>query len=628
MKEMEKCKMDFKMKLKNVPVSVFVIEEGKIVYASKSFCSIMGYGMDEIKGLDIQQFIPPEEKGEFEKVFRELMEGRKLRFDSEISLLHRDGKKRINVRISKDLVNYKGNKICVGSVQEMGVIEDAIDEIFSFLGRFYSFFEESSDAMYITAPNGKVIDINPAGVNLFGYKSKEDFLETNVKNHYLSPEDREDFRRTIEEKEAVRDYEITLKKKNGTLMKVSITANVMKDEKGEPIAYRGVIRDVTEHKKVEEKLREFQRMEALGRLAGGIAHDFNNLLTVILGNAEMLLRKIKPEDPQHERIKLIFETAEKAANLTSQLLSFSKSKSSSPMTFNPNTLIQKIGKFLSRTLGEKIKLDLLLNPEVSYITADPNQMEQVLLNLALNARDAMPEGGGLTISTDSVELKETECKLNPEAKPGKYAKIKVSDTGTGIPDEIIGRIFEPFFSTKEKGSGLGLSIVYGIVKQSGGFITVESEVGKGTTFTLFIPASEERINNLIKEEKEEKVFGKGKGKILVIEDDPSVLEFIKDVLESWGYKVLTACNGEEGIKIAKDIKGLDLIITDIVLPKKNGFETAREILKFFPEIRIIFISGYPANKINQIFEKDKINFLQKPFTPSILLEKIDNLLKK
>ncbi len=624
----ERFKKEFKMKLKEVPIGMFIIKEDRIVYASRDFCNLIGYRMEEIKGLKIKKLIPPEDSEKFKEICKSLIEEKKEKFESEISLLHKNGKRRVNVKISKNLARYKGEKIYIGTIQETDLIDNAIDEIFSLFGKFYSFFEESAEPMYITTPEGKVLYINPAGVELFGYKSRENFLESNVKNHYLNLEDRKNFQRAIEEDGSVRDYELALKTKDGRLLDVSITANVLKDAEGKTAAYRGTIRNMTEHKKIDEKLREFQKMEALGRLAGGIAHDFNNLLTIILGNAEILLRKLKPEDPNHEKLRLIFESAEKAAGLTNQLLTFSRSRSISETSFNPNTLIHKVGKFLSRTLGEKIKVDLFLNPEVACVRADPSQMEQVILNLALNARDAMPEGGLLTITTNNDELKESDCKLNPEAKPGKYAVIKVSDTGTGIPEEIIGRIFEPFFSTKEKGSGIGLSIVYGIVKQSGGHINVESKPGKGTSFTLFIPASEGKINHLLKREKEEKVFRKGREKILVIEDEPEVLEFIKDVLESSGYEVLTASDGEEGIKKAKEIKEFVLLISDIVLPKKNGFETAKEVLKILPKIKIIFISGYPSNKINHIFERENVNFLQKPFTPSILLKSIDYLLKK
>lgn len=628
MEEKDRIEKEFKMKLKEIPIGVFIVQEEKFVYANKYFCNMVGYGMEEIEGMEVDKLVPPEEKEKFQEISSSLKKEKFPEFEAEIPLLHKDGKRKINVKIYKDMTKFKGEKICIGTVKELGLLENAVEEIFDFLGKFYSFFEEAGEAMYITSPEGKVLDVNPSAVDLFGYKSKENFIEANVKNHYINLKDRKDFQKAIEEEGSVKDYELTLKKKNGSLMDVSITANVLKDEEGKAVAYRGIIRNITEHKKIDEKLREFQKMEALGRLAGGIAHDFNNLLTVIIGNIAILLKKIKPEDPNYEKLKLVMETAEKASSLTSQLLTFSRNKFSPPENFNPNTLINKIAKFLSRTLGEKIRLELLLNPYVACIKADPNQMEQVILNLAINARDAMPEGGKLTISTDNAEVKGADFKLNPEAKPGKYAVIKVSDTGTGIPEEIIGQIFEPFFSTKEKGSGLGLSIVYGIVKQSGGYITVQSKPGKGTTFSIFIPASEERINNLLKPEEEERALNKREARIIVVEDDPSVLEYIVDVLESSGYKVIKASDGESAIIKAKDLKeGLSLLITDIVLPGKNGFETAREIFKIFPEIRVIFMSGYPSNKINQIFEFENFDFLQKPFTPSILLEKIDNILK-
>ena len=612
------------MKLKEIPIGVFIIKKDRIEYGNRSFCKIVGYKEEEIKGMKIHNLIPPEEMERFNEISDMLK--KKQTFVSEFPLLHKDGKRRINVNITKDLALYGRDKICIGTVQETDLIENVVDEILSFLGQFYSFFEESEETMYITSPEGKLLEINPAGVKLFGYESKENFLKANVTNHYVNKKDRIDFQKDLEKAGSVKDYELTLKAKNGRLMNVLVTANVIKDEEGKTLAYRGTIRDVTEPKKIEETLREFQKMEALGRLAQGITHDFNNLLTVILGNTEILLRMTKPGDPSYERLRLIFEASEKASSLTNQLLTFSKSKSISSINFNPNTLINKVGIFLSRILGEKIKLNLLLNPDVACINASPDQIEQVILNLAINSRDAMPEGGSLTISTENVEFKESEIKLKPWVKPGKYVLIKVSDTGKGIPEEIIDRIFEPFFSTKEKGSGLGLSIVYGIVRQSGGHINVESKLGEGTTFRIFIPASEEKTDYLIKPESREKMFKKRGARILVIEDDPNVLEFIKDVLESSGYEVLTASTGEEGIEIAREERELDLLITDMVLPKINGLETAKEILKYSPKTKVIFISGYPSNKINEIFGSKNFVFLQKPFTPSTLLEKIDDLL--
>jgi PAS domain S-box-containing protein len=612
------------MKLKEIPIGVFIIKKDRIEYGNRSFCKIVGYKEEEIKGMKIHNLIPPEEMERFNEISDMLK--KKQTFVSEFPLLHKDGKRRINVNITKDLALYGRDKICIGTVQETDLIENVVDEILSFLGKFYSFFEESEETMYITSPEGKLLEINPAGVKLFGYESKENFLKANVTNHYVNKKDRIDFQKDLEKAGSVKDYELTLKAKNGRLMNVLVTANVIKDEEGKTLAYRGTIRDVTEPKKIEERLREFQKMEALGRLAQGITHDFNNLLTVILGNTEILLRMTKPGDPSYERLRLIFEASEKASSLTNQLLTFSKSKSISSINFNPNTLINKVGIFLSRILGEKIKLNLLLNPDVACINASPDQIEQVILNLAINSRDAMPEGGSLTISTENVEFKESEIKLKPWVKPGKYVLIKVSDTGKGIPEEIIDRIFEPFFSTKEKGSGLGLSIVYGIVRQSGGHINVESKLGEGTTFRIFIPASEEKTDYLIKPESREKMFKKRGARILVIEDDPNVLEFIKDVLESSGYEVLTASTGEEGIEIAREERELDLLITDMVLPKINGLETAKEILKYSPKTKVIFISGYPSNKINEIFGSKNFVFLQKPFTPSTLLEKIDDLL--
>ncbi|MGQ9618076.1 MAG: ATP-binding protein [Candidatus Aminicenantia bacterium] len=275
-------------------------------------------------------------------------------------------------------------------------------------------------------------------------------------------------------------------------------------------------------------------------------------------------------------------------------------------------------------------LFLSLSPELSFIKADPVRIEQVILNLLINAKDAMKEGGTLSISTENEELKAEDCFENPESKPGKYVVIKISDTDTGINPEIIDRIFEPFFTTKEKGTGLGLSIVYGIVKQAGGSINVESIYGEGTTFKIYLPASEEKIDMLLIQEKESKeILDNLKGRILVIEDDPSVLEFIKDSLEISGFEVITALSGEEGIEKARKFKKeISFLLADVILPNKNRIETAKEIREILPEIKLIFMSGYSLNKISKIFEVKNAEFLQKPLSPSLLIEKIRNSLQR
>ncbi len=611
------------MKIKDIPVGIFIAQNNRLQLSNKAFCDMMGYKLEEIIGKEIKKIIAPEDMERLQK-FLSLSKKKTAQAQFDLSLMHKDRKRRINVKICKDLAKYKGEKICIGTVMELNSIEKALENFLSEFDKSYSFFEESKNAMYITSVNGKVLDANPAIAELFGYDKKEDFIGTNVKKHYVDLEDREAFKKAMEEIGFVKDYELKLKNKKGKIMDVSITANALKNDAGKTIAYRGTIRDTTEHKRIEERIRELQKMEALGRLAGGIAHDFNNLLTIILGNSELLLEKIKPEDPDYEKLRAIFETAEKASSLTSQLLTFSRGKVPVESNFNPNTLIQKISKFIKRVIGEDVHLKLNLSPEVEFVKSDPIQLEQVILNLAINARDAMPEGGTLTILTEPAELKPEDCRVNPEAVPGKYAVISVCDSGAGIPPEILDRIFEPFFSTKETGSGLGLSIVYGIVKQAGGQILVDSETGKGTTFRIYLPASREKENSLsTKDKREEKITHEGKGKIMVIEDDLSVLDFIKDLLELYGYEVITASSGEEAISKAEESKGeFDILISDIILPQKSGVEAVKEILKVSPKIKIIFISGYPAHRISQILEFKDADFLPKPFTPSMLIEKI------
>lgn len=412
----------------------------------------------------------------------------------------------------------------------------------------------------------------------------------------------------------------------------------MRGPQGAALRIVGVMRDVTPQKAVEAEARQLeqqllraQRLESVGRLAGGIAHDFNNLLTVISGYADLAMRELGPAGPARAQITEIRRAAERATELTRHLLAFSRQQVLEPRVFDLNAVLAEIEKLLVRLIGEDIELAILPCARRATVKADRSQVEQVVINLAVNARDAMPKGGKLTITTSVVHLENEDRKGElSDLGPGDYVTLAVRDTGCGIAPEALPLIFEPFFTTKEpgKGTGLGLSTVYGIVRQSGGVVTVESQLGAGTMFTVFLPFQDEEPS--IEETKEVELFSGARGweTILLVEDQPEVLALGREVLELAGYKVLTAENGAAALALAEQYPGtIHLVISDIVMPGMDGRDLAERFLSVRPETKILFTSGYAAPaEAGSDFILNGFSYLAKPYSPSLLTEKVRSVL--
>jgi len=393
------------------------------------------------------------------------------------------------------------------------------------------------------------------------------------------------------------------------------------DSEGEPARYIGVSLDITERKQLEEQFRQAQKLESIGRLAGGVAHDFNNLLTIITGYAEMALAEVNEGHALRDSLMEIADAAARAGSLTRQLLTFSRRQIAAAKRVALNDLVREFEKMLARLLGEEVELVLSLDPEDGAIMADPGQIEQVILNLAVNARDAMPNGGKLLIETSSMFADEEFSQAHFSVSPGPYVALTVSDTGSGMQPEVKAHIFEPFFTTKApgKGTGLGLSTVWGIVKQSGGAIWVESEPGKGTSFKLLFPAMDAKAGR-----DEAAPVGEspsGKETILLAEDEPGVRKFTCQILEKHGYTVLTASNGREALHAAREFRGeIHLLLTDVVMPQMGGAELAAAFAASHPSTRILCMSGYSERLWPEA--KTARNYIQKPFTPAALLHQV------
>jgi PAS domain S-box-containing protein len=383
--------------------------------------------------------------------------------------------------------------------------------------------------------------------------------------------------------------------------------------------------DRTEERNLQQQLLQAQKIDAIGRLAGGIAHDFNNVLTAIIGYSDFLLMKLGKENPLGREVREIRKAGERAASLTQQLLAFSRKQIFEVRVLNLNAIISGMEKMLQRLIHENISLDLALDPALGQVRADSSQMEQILLNLVINASDAMPDGGKLLVETSNTELDASYSSMHMSVKPGPHVVLIVSDTGIGMSEETRDRVFEPFFTTKErgKGTGLGLSTVYGIVKQSGGNIWVYSEPGKGTAIKIYLPRVSEAVEEVPKESPGEEL-GKGTETILVIEDEVMIREIINVELVEQGFTVLLASDGEEALGICAGHKGpIQLLLTDVILPGMSGREAAKSITSSRPEIRVIYMSGYTANGIvHHGVLAPGIAFIQKPFSPAQLLDKI------
>jgi PAS domain S-box-containing protein len=515
------------------------------------------------------------------------------------------------------------------------------DEVSSLL-RFQNEMLETA-AVWINTldQNDNLISWNKAAERISGY-SKEEVLGHGKIWEWLYPD--ENYRNKIYAKaaaiissgERVENFETIITRKDGEQRIITWNSNNLIDDAGEPVGSIALGSDITERKieqdekeKLEEQIRQMQKMDSIGRLAGGIAHDFNNLLTAILGTSELALLHMSPDDRLHHNFTVIRKAAESGANLTRQLLLFSHKQIMDPKIMDLNDVIEHMRGMLTRMIGENIDFRILPYDNPCRIKADAGQIEQIIINLVVNSRDAMPDGGTLTLETGKIVFDEEYCRYHAQVFPGEYIMLAVSDSGCGMNRNIQEHIYEPFFTTKEsgKGTGLGLATVYGAVKQSGGSIELYSEEGLGTTFKLYFPCVTEEINSFLKPEfSDDLPFGEET--ILVVEDNPYVLDFVSSIVRHLNYKILTAVSGENAITISENYDGvIDLMITDVILTGINGRMLADKISEKRPEMKILYISGYTGDLISRsgILEEG-IHFISKPFSGYDLAHKIRSIL--
>ena len=501
--------------------------------------------------------------------------------------------------------------------------------------RYRALAESAQDFIFILDREGNVQYVNSFGAATFGCR-QEELIGRNLLEIFPS----ENSDRQLQRIREVFESGVTLRVDHkAAFPNLDLWLNTqlipLRNEQGEMTSVLGVSRDITERKRAEEEmatlqeqLRQSQKMEAIGRLAGGIAHDFNNILTVIRGYSELSLMNLKESDPLKTNLAEIQKAAGRASDLTRQLLAFSRRQILEMKLINLNLLVKDLDKMLRRVIGEDIELVTLLAPELESVRADPGQIEQAILNLAVNARDAMPHGGKLIIETGNADLDETYTRTHMGVTPGHYVTFSVSDTGCGMTPEVRERVFEPFFTTKDQGTGLGLSTVYGIVKQIGGSIWLYSEPGQGTTFKIYLPRVAEKADGIPRRNYSTDL-PPGSETILLVEDEPSVRDLASRILRGQGYTVMEAANGHEAMQLLQDQtkKTIHLLLTDMVMPRMGGKELAERLKNLLPGIKILFTSGYTDGAIvHRGVLHPGTHFLQKPFTPVVLARKVREVL--
>ncbi|MFH1739058.1 MAG: PAS domain S-box protein [bacterium] len=496
--------------------------------------------------------------------------------------------------------------------------------------RYRELIENAVYGIFSSTKGGKFLYVNAALVEMLGYESKAELLSSNIPVEiYRDPNQCTTILEEMSRTQRVESREIEWVRKDGKVIIVRLSGRMVSYEQGGLEEFEAIVENVTERRLLEQQLYQSQKMESIGRLAGGVAHDFNNLLNVILGYSNLMLEHLSPDDPLSKRAQAIQNAGERAAALTRQLLAFSRKQVLEPKVVSLNAVVNEAKELLQRLIGEDIELNLALAPALGQVKVDPGQMTQVIMNLAVNARDAMPNGGKLSFETANVMLKDDYVARRPLVSPGPYIMLAVSDTGVGIDQKTQERIFEPFFTTKEKGkgTGLGLSTVYGIVKQSGGFIWVYSEPGQGTTFKIYLPWVEESLSEARGEESPG-TFVAGSETILLVEDDEALRELAREFLESAGYDVLEARSGSDAVELARKHEGLiHLLLTDVVLPGASGPELSKNLAITRPGMKVLYVSGYTDNEIvHRGVPDSQVAFLQKPYGKEELLSKIRKIL--
>jgi len=497
--------------------------------------------------------------------------------------------------------------------------------------RYRSLVQSAVYGIYRSSLEGRFLDVNPALIAMLGYNSAEEVLGLDPKRDvFLDPSEQARLMQEFRRGARLDNIEVRWKRKDGNAITVRLSGRAVSSPEETDEVLEVIADDVTERRVLEDQFRQAQKMEAVGRLAGGVAHDFNNLLMVISGYTEVLLEHTAHDNPLRPKVAAIQQAADRATTLTRQLLAFSRKQLLELKVVDVNTIVKDMERLLRPLIGENIELSTRLASDLGRTRADAGQIEQVIMNLVVNSKDAMANGGKITIQTANVSLDDDLRREYSYIQPGPYVMLSIADTGHGMDKETQSRIFEPFFTTKEKGkgTGLGLSTVYGIIKQSGGYVFAQSELERGTTFRIYLPRVEEVAEAVGSVRSSQSATG-GSETVLLVEDEESVRQLVRETLETKGYKVLEADHGEAALRIASSHQGpIDMLITDVVMPGMSGRELSKQLCASHPQTRVLFLSGYTEDAIvHQGALEPGTAFLQKPFTLQILSRKVREVLR-
>ncbi|HEV3513211.1 MAG TPA: PAS domain S-box protein [Candidatus Sulfotelmatobacter sp.] len=619
----------FRLISENAADLIAVVDvDGNRVYNSLSYERVLGYSPEELKNSSSFEQIHPEDR---ERVKEAAEEARRsgIGRPMEYRFRHKDGTWRVLESTASVIPNSEGQPekmiIVNRDITERKLAAEALERSET---SFRSVVGDAPYGIFQADPSGRLLLVNPALVRMLGYASQEELLAVNLASGiYRRPAEHQKISELFLQDQHFRDIEVEWKRKDGSFITVRCSGWTVKGGSGAHIDV--FAEDVTERRVLERQLRMAQKMEAVGRLSGGIAHDFNNLLGVIIGYVQVMKRSLLPGQPSYEYAEEVEKAGQRAVSLTRQLLAFSRQQVLDPVILSLNTLVSEMEKMLPRLIGEDIQLNFVLDPAIGQVKADQGQIEQVLMNLVVNARDAMPDGGKLTIRTENAEMDTAFTREHPGSVPGQYVMLGVTDTGTGMDPEIQAQIFEPFFTTKgrDKGTGLGLATVYGIVKQSNGYIAVDSEKGKGASFKVYLPRIEQPVAT-----KRESIQAaptlRGSETVLLVEDAQPLRALAQLFLKENGYHVLTAADGAEAEQVAAQNPGpIHLLLTDVVMPGINGRVLAERLAPRHPDMKVLYMSGYTDSFIagHGVLEAGT-HLLHKPFTEEALVRKVRELL--
>jgi two-component system cell cycle sensor histidine kinase/response regulator CckA len=602
---------------------------GRIQFFSAPLSKVLGVPEDKLLGLDGADYCGPDEYKKLFGAFNQVFKTGAPLTGLEYEVRTKDGQSRF-LEVSASLIREASGRPSGfrGLIHDVTERKRAEEQIKDSEQRYRILFESNPQPMWVfDFETLAFLAVNTAAIKHYGY-SLEEFLSMTIKD--IRSED--EVSALLSRVSSIANVENSTRiwqhrRKDGSFIDVEVTSHSL--DFGGRKARLTLLLDITERKRLEAQLLQAQKMQAVGRLAGGIAHDFNNLLTAIIGYSQILAKKLRDDPPLRTSVEEIEKAGMRAAELTRQLLAFSRKQMLQPKILDLNSVVTELGRMLKRLIGEDIELVTVLKPDLGCVEADPGQVQQVIMNLAVNARDAMPQGGRLIIETTTVQLDQVQASQFEDLKPGPHVVLTVRDTGSGMEKTVLSRVFEPFFTTKEqgKGTGLGLSTVYGIVKQSGGHVSASSEPGHGTTFEVYLP--------LVADGGPQSVATahgaeppRGTETILLVEDEEIVRRLTRLVLESSGYRVLEAENGPDALRLCQEFdQPVQLMITDVVMPQMSGNELVQRIRLLIPKLKVLYISGYTDKAIGQEGRLDfRTHFLQKPFDPADLVQRVRQIL--